>query len=214
MSIWAIIDEIAALLASAGERTIDRKVDRLLAALSETIADALPTANQDVLRDGAKSAKRALETLSNVEHHSTNFAAGQLAAVADILGFTADRAASDEAVVLASRPTYAILLRALEGAALSNTELSRRIGRSEEHVCRLLRELRSADLITTERRGRNAFNILTPVGRLLSENKQAEEIGTPTSMEPVLFSYQLTTLEVANDLGDGAELPRLKVAVK
>lgn len=214
MSIWAIIDEIAAMLACSGDGTIDRKVDGLLAALSETIADTLPNANQAVLRDGAKAAKRALETLTGVEHRSTSFAAGQLAAAADVLGFAAGRAADDEAVALAARPSYAALLRALAGVALSNAELSRTIGHSEEHVCRLLKELRRVDLITTERRGRNAFNVLTPVGRLLSEDKKPDGIDMPIFLGPRSPSYQLITLEAANDLGDGAELPRLKVAAR
>ncbi|WP_173088737.1 helix-turn-helix domain-containing protein [Devosia sp. 1635] len=213
MSIWTIIEEIADFLASTSDKTVDRKVDSLLAALSETIADALPTANQAVLRDGAKAAKRALEALAGVEHYSTSFAAGQLAAAADVLGFAAERAAGDEAVALASRPSYASLIRALAGGALSNTDLSRIVGRSEEHVCRQLKELRQAEVITTERRGRNAFNVLTPVGRLLAEDRMTDGIEVPVS-GPKSPIYQLTTLEAANDLGDGTELPRLKVAAR
>lgn len=212
MSIWTIFDEIAALLASSGDKKIDRKVDGMLAALSETIADALPTANQAVLRDGAKAAKRALETLAGVEQRSTSFAAGQLAAAADVLGFAAGRAADDETVLLAKRPSYAALLRALAGVSLTNTELSRAVGRTEEHVCRLLRELRQADLITTERRGRNAFNVLTPVGRLLLEDREPVGLRMPILSAQVRPGYQLTILKAANDLGDGSELPRLNLA--
>lgn len=214
MSIWKIIDETADLLASSDDGTIDRKVDGLLAALSETIADTLPTANQAVLRDGAKAAKRALESLAGVEHRSTSFAAGQLAAAADVLGFAAGQAADDEAVALAARPSYAALLRALTSVALSNTELSRAVGLSEEHVCRLLKELRQVNLITTERRGRKAFNVLTPVGRLLSEDKKLDGIDMPLFLGPTSPTYQLIELKAANDLGDGAELPRLKVAAR
>lgn len=212
MGIWAIFDEIAALLTSVGDAKIDRKIDNLLAALSETIADALPTANQALLRDGARAARRALETLTGVEYGSASFAAGQLAAAADVLGFAAGRAADDEAVILAGRPPYAALLRALAGGALSNTDLSQVVSRSEEHVCRLLKELRKADLVTTERRGRHAFNVLTPVGRLLSEDKEPSGFSMLAPMGPTLPIYQLTVLNAANDLGDGAELPRLDVA--
>lgn len=213
MSIWAIFDEIAALIVSEGDKTLDRKVDGLLVALSETLADVLPTANQAVLRDGAEAARRALEVLAGVEHRSTSFVAGQLAAAADVLGFAVGRAADEEAVALSGRPPYAVLLRALAGGALSNTELSRSVKRSEEHVCRLLKELRQADLVTTERRGRHAFNVLTPVGRLLSGDHKLDSIGVPVFLGPALPSYQLTELKAANDLGDGAELPRLDVAI-
>ena len=212
MSIWAIFDEIAALLTSAGDKTVDRRIDALLSALSETIADALPTANQAVLRDGAKAARRALEALVGVDHGSRSFAAGQLATAADVLGFAAGRAADDEAVTLAGRPAYAVLLRALVEGALSNTDLSRVVSRSEEHVCRLLRELRQANLVTTERRGRHAFNVLTPVGRLLSEDRNVSGVNMPLRVGPTLPHYQLTTMAAANDLDDGAELPRLDVA--
>lgn len=212
MSIWAIFDQISDELARSHAGRVDRKVDGLLAALSETIADALPTANQDVLREGATAARRALSALNGVEEWSASFAAGRLAAAADVLGFAAGRAADDEAVALAARAPYASILIELTRGALSNSELSRRLDRSEEHVCRLLKELRQADLITTERRGRNAFNVLTPVGRLLSEdhNPARADIASPPPTRR--HSYQLVAMNAANDIGDGAELPRLSMA--
>lgn len=215
MSIWAIIDDIAALLRSEGAERVDRKVDGLLAALTETIADALPTASQAVLREGAQAARRALDAAAGVELGSASFAAGQLAAAADVLGFAAGRAADDEALALAQRGPHAALLAELVGGARSNAQLREALGgKTEEYVCRLLRELRDAGLVATQRRGREAFNALTPVGRLLTE-RLPEEVRQPR-IQPLMglagSNYQLIAMPVANDWADGSALPRLDLA--
>jgi DNA-binding transcriptional ArsR family regulator len=215
MSIWTIIDEIAAVLRSGGVETADRKVDGLLAALTETIADALPTSSQAVLREGARAARRALDAAADVDLASASFAAGQLAAVADVLGFAAGRAADDEALALAQRGPQAALLSELAGGARSNAQLREALGnKTEEYVCRLLRELRDAGLVATQRRGREAFNALTPVGRLLTERRPQEV--RESQIQPLIglagSNYQLISMPVANDWDDGSALPRLDLA--
>ncbi|MBA4804790.1 MAG: hypothetical protein H2038_09095 [Brevundimonas sp.] len=213
MSIWAIIDEIAAALRAAEDATVDRKVDGLLSALTETLADALPNASQAVLREGAQAARRAFDAVRDAETDSAAFAAGQLAAVADVLGFAAGRAADDGALAMAQRAPYASLLADLRGGARSNRQLRQSLGiKSEEHMCRLLKEMRDADLVTTQRRGREAYNALTPVGRLLVETRLG--VAEPARIPPIVGMgnpYQLTALPVANDWEDGSALPRLDV---
>lgn len=214
MSIWTIIDEIATHLHAAKDGKVDATVDAMLSALSETIADALPTANQTVLSEGALALRRALDAAGEVDEASATFAAGQLAAAADLLGFAAGRAASDEAVALAARPTHSALLAALTKDARSNGYLQKALGGvTDAYVCRLLKELRTASLVTTQKRGREAFNTLTPVGRLLAASQalaQAPKIQLPVTIDMSQFNYMLNAIPVANDFG--SEIPRLQVA--
>lgn len=214
MSIWAIIDDIAAHLDAAKGGKVDATVDAMLSALSETIADALPTANQTVLREGALALRRALDVTRGVDEEAAAFAAGQLAAAADLLGFAAGRAASDEAIALAARPTHFKLLAALTEDARSNSYLQNALGGvTDAYVCRLLRELRAAGLVTTQRRGREAFNTLTPAGRLIASQAlaQAPQIRLPAILDMAQFNYVLNAIPAAND-DFGSEIPRLQVA--
>lgn len=163
-----------------GDQPWDRvagKVDGLLSASLETVADVLPTATVQTLREGGSAAGRALRSLApgfDVEQTQA-FAAGRLSAIVDVLGY-AVRQTGDEAILeKAARQPYATLLAKLYERPMRNADLCQALGRDKARVSRLLSELRDVDAVTSHKQGRDVFNALTPIGRLVVE-KGVEEI--------------------------------------
>lgn len=172
---WKILIEISELVARDGRAALGEKTGGMLAAVSETVADILPTASAKVLREGMAEAALALakvKGVAQVNRNSPDFVAGQLAAITDILGYAASVTADEDEVNKATQPPYVEILTALASDALRNVDLGDRLGKDEAYVSRLLDHMRSMGVVTSHRRGREVFNTLTPVGQLLSGGGQ------------------------------------------
>lgn len=171
---WQTLTDISALAKQDSKAELGSQAGPLLAAAAETIADVLPTAKADILRQGfseAGAALAAIKRIAPVDEKSPNFMAGQLAAIADILGYAASVTADEDEVNKATQPPYAEILTALATDALRNIDIVGRLGKDKAYVSRLLDDMRAMGVVTSHRRGREVYNTLTPVGRLLSSGR-------------------------------------------
>ena len=169
---WAIFDQIGAVVPNDASN-LDAKVDSMVSAAMERVADALTSMSQASLQEGANAARAAFERLDGVhpmDPTSVAFIGGRLASAADVLGFAASRAAQEGAASMARRAPYAQALSALAERPLRNVDLGARLVKSEAQICRILKELRDLELVVPQRRGREVFNVLTPIGRLAVED--------------------------------------------
>jgi len=168
---WSGLTKTAELITADGSTAL-KKVDGIIASVMEAIADALPTASASVLREGSRAAKSALETLNqktDVDENSPSFVAGRLAAAVDVLGYAAHQTADTAILELARMQPYARILAALAKGAMRNVDLAKQIAKDEQRTSKWLTELREHGAVTSHKRGREMFNALTPVGRLVVE---------------------------------------------
>lgn len=170
--LWDNLRNVNRLIAEGELGKSAAKVDGLLNAVSEAVADALPSATAGLLHEGAGAAVGALNALrskENIDRLSSDFIAGRLAATADVLGFAAASTADETAIARARQQPYARILQALHDAPLRNTDLTRDLGIHKSQVSRYLTELREMEMVTSHQQGREVFNGLTPAGRLVVE---------------------------------------------
>jgi DNA-binding transcriptional ArsR family regulator len=171
-SIWIGLESVKELAEKLDQPAIAEKVDAILAGVMETVADVLPAAPVGQLREGAMSAKAALERVERaggVNETSSSYIAGRLAAAADVLGYASFQTADDAAVEIAREQPYAGILAILAEGALRNVDLATKLRKDEPRVSKWLAALRGAGAVTSHKRGRETFNALTPVGRLVVE---------------------------------------------
>ncbi|WP_321890212.1 hypothetical protein [Paraburkholderia bannensis] len=214
---WEIFEKIGAT-APNDAGIIDAKVDALMSAAMERIADGLVSMSQETLQEGAVAARVAFERLDElhpIDPTSPAFIGGRLASAADLLGFAASRTALEGAASLARRSPYAQVLSALAENPRRNVDLGVKFMKSDQQICRLLKELRDADLVVPQRRGREVFNVLTPIGRLIVEDGIQEMHRAPLERTNVVdFSANkkvaLADLQPRVPVA-GTELPRLKI---
>lgn len=213
--IWEIFEQIgAAKQDSSGN--LDPKVDSLMSAAVERISDGLASMGQDTLREGADAARAALDRLEDlhpIDSTSVAFIGGRLASTADLLGFAASRAAQDGAAALAQRAPYAQTLSQLAQHPLRNVDLGAKLNKSEAQICRILRELRSVDLVTPQKRGREVFNVLTPIGRMIVEDGVQQMHRAPLEKTNIIDfaanrTVSLERLTPCRPI-QGSDLPRL-----
>ncbi|MGK9055247.1 helix-turn-helix domain-containing protein [Neorhizobium petrolearium] len=209
--------EIVKNLANAGEfKTVAEKVDSALNASMETVADVLQTAAAPVLRDGLDAAMSALNTLRRTERTerlSPDYAAGRLAAAIDILGYAASATADEESVKKARQQPYARILELLAGEPLRNTDIVQKLGKNKAYISRLLDDLRGMEMVTSHRHGRDLFNALTPIGRLVVEEgvEAARRAPLGESKIVAIGAYDLGRLSAPVGVKQ-SELPRLSAA--
>ncbi|RTQ30661.1 transcriptional regulator [Variovorax gossypii] len=212
---WQIFDQINALTTSEGSN-VDPKVDAWLSALMERIADAFQSMGVSGLGEGAQAARQAFERVDAVHHldpASPAFVGGRLAAAADLLGYAAARTANSEAESIAGRSPYAGILSALAKHPLRNVDLAAEVTKSDAEICRHLRKLRELDLVAPQRRGREVFNALTPIGRLAVEQGVQRAQRVPLEHTNVIDlaanqGLRLNAIKPAANVS-GSELPRL-----
>jgi DNA-binding transcriptional ArsR family regulator len=185
---WAPLSKIQDLLVNVAWENVAAKVDSFLSAGLEAVADVLPTATATTLRQGAASARTAFETLvskESVDEESAAFAAGRLAAAVDILGYAAHQTADDAVLTIATRQPYATLLEALHDKPMRNVDLAERLGKDKGQISKLLATLREHQAVTSHRQGREVFNALSPVGRLVVERGIEERVRAPIGQSRV-----------------------------
>lgn len=213
---WDGLSKIQEILASYDPEQAN-KVDMILASVMETVADILPTASAPVLREGVKAAKAALETLDRtlqVDESSPSYVAGRLAAVLDVLGYAAYQTADEAVVDMARKQPYALILAALATGAMRNVDLAAALQKDEPRVSKWLAALREHGAVTSHKRGRELFNALTPVGRLLVEQGWQDERRAPLEASQVhsleAHRFDLSKRRAASH-AQPAALPRLSM---
>lgn len=200
-SAWAPLVKVADLVASESWDTVAPKVDAYIAASLEAIADVMPTATGVTLREGAAAARTAFETLAaktGIDEVSAEFAAGRLAAAVDLLGYAGHQSGDEGVLTLAARQPYAALLDALAQKPMRNADLVRHLGRDKAQVSRFLAALREKGAVTSHRQGRELYNALTPVGRLVVAKGIEDRTRAPLAQSRV---YALDAVRDSFNLG-------------
>jgi DNA-binding MarR family transcriptional regulator len=214
---WKLFERIGAAKPDIAGN-LDEKVDSLMTAAVERIADGLASMGKKELQEGAAAARAALEQMEEIhpmDPISPAFIGGRLASAADLLGFAASRAAQEAAASMAKRSPYAQTLSELSRHPLRNRDLGDKLGKSEAHICRILRELRDLDLVAPQRRGREVFNVLTPIGRMMVEEGIQQERRRPLATTNIAdleaaSHRKFALVEMAPQTPvHGTELPRL-----
>jgi hypothetical protein len=168
---WGTLIDISLVAKQDNGAELGSKAGPLLAATAETLADILPTAKADILMQGfseATAAMAAIKRIAPVDEKSADFIAGQLAVIADILGYAASATADEDQVRKATQPPYIEILSALSNDALRTVDLAALLGTEKSCVSSLLYEMRTMGVIASHQRGREVYNTLTPIGRLIS----------------------------------------------
>lgn len=168
-SIWSIIDEVGA---KAGGPPSE--LDGRLNAVMSLVADVLPTADGRMLGDGCLAAAHALALLmangtNAIDRDSAAFQAGRLAAIVDILGYAAAATAANEDVDMARTEPHATIIRSLADGPLLDGDVAERAGIDAEAASEGLSVLRAIGMVISQTQGRQVYNVLTPVGVLLSQ---------------------------------------------
>ena len=165
----------------------------------ETVADTLSTATSKVLREGAMLAKSALGTLdraAEVQECSASYLAGRIAAIADVLGYASYQTSDETVIALVRRQPYSSIVAALNEQAMRNLDLANHLGKDEAQISRSLKDLREEGAVTSHKRGREVYNSLTPVGRLVVEQGLIDAARRPIG-ESTLYDLNARRAPVA-----------------
>jgi len=210
--LWNSFDIVKDLIAKDDFKTVAERVDLALNASMETVADVLPTAAAPVLRQGVEAATGALSTLRSkirADRLSPDYAAGRLAAALDIMGYAASATADEDAIKKAKQQPFARILDMLAVKSLRNTEIAAALGQDKGYISRLLDELRAMEMVTSHRHGRDLYNALTPVGRLVvDEGVEAARRAPLAQSKIVNLGFSLDNRLTPPDVRT-AEVPRI-----
>lgn len=199
--VWDSLKEIKCLVSSDEFFSSARKVDSMLNAVAETVADTLPSSTTSSLREGAEAAITALNSLRSkepIDRLSVNFIAGRLATVADVLGYAAVTTADETAIEGARQQPYARILQTLYDAPLRNIDLGNRLGLHKSQISRYMSQLRDMEMVTSHQSGREVFNALTPVARLVVEEGVQQQFRVPVEQNNV---YGMKAYTLAGRVG-------------
>lgn len=169
---WDSFRNIKGMAAEALNPAVAEKVDSILSAAMEAIADTLPTATCEVLRAGAVAARDALEAyeqLDEVDELSPSFAAGRLASAVDVLAYASYQTADEAILELARTQPYGRVLVALMDGPMRSVDIAAKIGKDESRTSKWLADLRESGAVMSHKHGRELVSVLTPVGRLVVE---------------------------------------------
>lgn len=188
-SCWESFREIAQMAEEAENPAISEKVDSIISAAMEVIADTLPTATSEVLRAGAAEARVALdayERLEGVDELSPSFAAGRLASAVDVLAYASYQTADEAILGLARTQPYGSLLAALMEGPMRSVDLAAKLGKDKARTSKWLATLRENGAVMSHKHGRELYSALTPVGRLVVEAGWQDERRAPLQTSNVL----------------------------
>ena len=215
---WEEFHQIADLSGEINQPEVSEKIDLIINAALEGVADDLPLAAADELRKGSELAKLALDKIAaaaELNWLSPEYLAGRIAAAADILGHASAATLGAEDLARAQRQPYATILRILADGPMNNASLAALMDMSEAYICRRLAELRKARLIVAQKRGRETVNLLTPVARLIVEKGVEGERRAPlneSKVQDFAARYDLNRRAPANADLESTDLPRLAVS--
>lgn len=186
---WASFRAVAEMSKDFKDSGVAEKVDSILSATMEAIADTLPAATPEVLRAGAAAARDALEAyerLDGVDEHSPSFAAGRLASAVDVLGYASFQTADEVIVDLARTQPYASVLAALIDGPMRSVDLAAKINKDEARTSKWLSKLRENGAVVGYRHGRELVSALTPIGRLVVDAGWQDERRAPLHTSNVI----------------------------
>ncbi|WP_216333554.1 helix-turn-helix domain-containing protein [Rhizobium sp. X9] len=210
--LWNSFDIVKDLVAKDDFKTVAEKVDLALNASMEAVADVLPTAAAPVLRQGVEAAAGALSTLRSrirADRLSPDYVAGRLAAALDIMGYAASATADEDAIKKAKQQPFARILDMLAAKSLRNTEIAAALGQDKGYISRLLDELRAMEMVTSHRHGRDLYNALTPVGRLVVDEGVETARRAPLAQSKIVnLGFSLDNRPTPPDVRT-AEVPRI-----
>lgn len=169
---WDSFRNIKEMAPEAVNPAVAEKVDSILSAAMEAIADTLPTATCEVLRAGAVAARDALEAyerLDEVDELSPSFTAGRLASAVDVLAYASYQTADEAILELARTKPYGDVLVALMDGPMRSVDIAAKIDKDEARTSKWLATLRENGAVMSHKHGRELVSALTPVGRLVVE---------------------------------------------
>lgn len=171
--IWNIIDEVGARAGGSPS-----ELDGRLNAVMELVADVLPSADGRILGDGCLAAAHALALImangtGQIDRNSAGFQAGRMAAIVDILGYAASATAASEDIEKARTEPYATIIRSLADGPLLDGDVAERSGIDAAAATEGLPVLRVIGMTTNQMQGLQVYNVLTPVGFILSQETAA-----------------------------------------
>jgi CRP-like cAMP-binding protein len=145
------------------------RTDAQLSAALEALPGLLDTAAPSDLERGRQAASAALGALDPEDAQPTqDFLAGRLSAIVDLLGYAATQTADPAAIAFARAAPFSDILVLLAENPLRNTDLAQHLDRDKAQVSKWLAALREAGLVHSHRRGRELYNQLTPLARLIA----------------------------------------------
>lgn len=186
---WDSFKLIEKMATESNDPAVIEKVDSILSAVMEAIADTLPTATSEVLRAGAAAARDALEAyerLDDVDEFSPSFAAGRLASAVDVLGYASYQTADEAILELARTQPYGSVLAALTDGPMRSVDLAAKLGKDEARTSKWLATLRENGAVMSHKHGRELVSALTPVGRLVVEAGWQDERRAPLQASNVI----------------------------
>lgn len=215
---WDSFKKIAEMAGELSDPAVVEKVDSILAAAMESIADTLPTATSEVLRAGAVAARDALEAyerLEGVEELSPSFTAGRLASAVDVLGYASYQTADEAIFELARTQPYGTVLAALMDGPMRSIDLAAKLGKDEARTSKWLATLRENGAVMSHKHGRELLSALTPVGRLVVEVGWQDERRAPLQASNVISMstsrYDLAARPAPADV-DVRAVPRISAS--
>ncbi len=215
---WDSFKNIKEMAGESSNPAVAEKVDSILSAAMEAIADTLPTATSEVLRVGAAAARDALEAyerLYSIDELSPSFAAGRLASAVDVLGYASYQTADGAILELARTQPYGSVLTALMEGPLRSVDLAVKLGKDEPRTSKWLATLRANGAVTSHKHGRELVSALTPVGRLVVEAGWQDERRAPLWASNVISlgasRYDLTSRAAPADV-DVRTVPRISAS--
>jgi DNA-binding MarR family transcriptional regulator len=170
--IWDSFRDASEMLENGISESVSLTVDLLVNASLETVADALPVSPASVLREGGQAAKSLLNLIASkaeLDRTSLPFLAGRISAAVDVLGYAAHQTADEKVLDIATTQPFAKLLALLAERPHRNVDLVKSLGKDKSTISKLLGTLRQNEAVTSHRHGRETYNALTPVGRLIVE---------------------------------------------
>jgi len=216
--VWDTFKIIAKMAQESKDTAIAEKVDSMLSAAMESIADTLPTATSEMLRAGAAAARVALEVyerLDGVDELSPSFAAGRLASAVDILGYASYQTADEAILELARTQPYGSVLAALMEGPMRSVDLAAKLGKDEARTSKWLATLRENGAVMSHKHGRELVSALTPVGRLVVEAGWQDERRLPLQASNVVSMsasrYDIASRPAPSDV-DVRAVPRISAS--
>lgn len=217
-SAWGYFIDIKDMAGKSNNPIIAEKVDSLLSAAMEAIADTLPTATADVLRDGAVAARGALEAyerLDSVDELSPSFAAGRLASAVDVLGYASYQTADEAILKVAQTQPFGSVLVALMDGPMRSVDLAAKLEKDEPRTSKWLATLRDCGAVMSHKHGRELVSALTPVGRLVVEtgwqNERRASLQTSNVVNLSASRYDLSARTAPPNV-DARLMPRISAS--
>ena len=215
---WDNFKNVKRMAAELCDPAVAEKVDSILSAAMEAIADTLPTATSEVLRAGAAAARDALEAyerLDGVDELSPSFAAGRLASAVDVLAYASYQTADEAILELARTQPYGRVLAALMDCPMRSVDLAAKLGKDEARTSKWLATLRENGAVMSHKHGRELVSALTPIGRLVVEAGWQDERRAPLQASNVISlgvsRYNLAARPAPADV-DVRAVPRISAS--